>query len=388
MIRKIGISTGGGDCPGLNAVIRAVVRAARLHYQWDVIGIEDGFDGLIYSRNLKPLTLESVSGILHRGGTILGTTNRGNPFEHVDYENGKKVIRDLTPRILDNISILGLDAIVTIGGDGTLSIARDLHKLGVPVVGVPKTIDNDLSATDLTFGFATAVETATEALDKLHTTAESHHRVMVVEVMGRDAGWIAMEAGIAGGADVILIPEIPFDIDKVSRKIKQRYILGKRFSIVVVAEGASPAGGGQVILTKPTEDYQNVRLGGIGYQVAQVLQEKTQIESRVVVLGHLQRGGSPIAYDRVLATRFGATAADLVHEGKFGYMVCLRGREIQNVLIDEAVRNLKKVDAKGQEVRTAEHMGIEFGRSDEPQSDNGSSEESEDTLESELDKQA
>ncbi len=381
MIRKIGISTGGGDCPGLNAVIRAVVRAARLHYQWDVIGIEDGFDGLIYSRNLKPLTLESVSGILHRGGTILGTTNRGNPFEHVEYEDGKKVIRDLTPRILDNIKILGLDAIITIGGDGTLSIARDLHRLGVPVVGVPKTIDNDLSATDLTFGFATAVETATEALDKLHTTAESHHRVMVVEVMGRDAGWIAMEAGIAGGADVILIPEIPFDIDKVCRKIKQRYIMGKRFSIVVVAEGATPKGGGRVILEQATEEYQNVRLGGIGYQVAQVIQEKTDVESRVVVLGHLQRGGSPIAFDRVLATRFGASAADLVFEGKFGYMVCLRGREIESVLIDEAVRNLKRVDAKGQQIRTAEQVGIEFGRCDDVQDEVDAADESMDDKE-------
>lgn len=364
MIKKIGISTGGGDCPGLNAVIRAVVRAARLHYQWDVIGIEDGFDGLIYARDLKPMTVETVSGILHVGGTILGTTNRGNPFEHVTYENGKKVIRDLTPQILENIKILGLDAIITIGGDGTLAIARDLFKLGVPVVGVPKTIDNDLSATDLTFGFATAVETATEALDRLHTTAESHHRVMVVEVMGRDTGWIALEAGLAGGADVILIPEVPFDIDKVCRKVRQRYILGRRFSIVVVAEGSKPFGGERVIQAMATEEYQNVRLGGVAYQVAQVIQEKTEIETRVVVLGHLQRGGSPIAFDRVLATRFGAAAVDLVAEKKFGYMVCLRGRQLDAVMIDDAVKLLKKVDPQGQLIHTAEQMGVEFGRSD------------------------
>lgn len=365
MIRKIGISTGGGDCPGLNAVIRAVVRSAKLRYRWDVIGIEDGFDGLIYARNLTPLTLDNVSGILHRGGTILGTTNRGNPFQHVDYEDGKKVIRDLTPRIIENIKVLGLDAIITIGGDGTLSIARDLYKLGVPMVGVPKTIDNDLSATDLTFGFTTAVETATEALDKLHTTAESHHRVMVVELMGRDAGWIALEAGIAGGADVILIPEIPFDPDKVSRKVKQRYIMGRRFSIVVVAEGAHPHGERQVIQAQATEEYQNVRLGGIAYQVAEYIKSSAEVDTRVVVLGHLQRGGSPNAFDRVLATRFGAAAVDLVAQGKFGHMVCLHGRNIDAVRIEDAVKQLKRVDPDSQLVRTAEAMGVEFGRADD-----------------------
>ncbi|MFH0766178.1 MAG: 6-phosphofructokinase [Calditrichota bacterium] len=366
MIKKIGISTGGGDCPGLNAVIRAVVRAARLDYRWDVIGIEDGFDGLIYARNLQPLDLDSVSGILPRGGTILGTTNRGNPFQHVTFENGQKVIRDLTPNILENIEILGLDAIVCIGGDGTLSIARDLFKLGVPVVGVPKTIDNDLSATDLTFGFTTAVDTATEALDRLHTTAESHHRVMIVEVMGRDSGWIALECGIAGGADVILIPEIPFDVDKVCRKIKQRYIIGKRFSIVVIAEGAKPLGGEQVIQAKATQEYQNVRLGGIGFMMAPIIQQKTEVETRVVVLGHLQRGGSPNAFDRVLATRFGAAAVDLIAKGKFGHMVCLHGRHIESVLIEEAVKNLNRIKPDNEVVRTAEMMGVEFGRADKP----------------------
>ncbi len=372
MIRKIGISTGGGDCPGLNAVIRAAVRAARLHYRWDVIGIEDGFDGLIYARNLKTLDLDSVSGILHRGGTILGTTNRGNPFKHVEYVNGQKVITDLSPKILENIHTLGLDAIISIGGDGTLSIARDLLKLGVPIVGVPKTIDNDLLATDLTFGFTTAVNTATEALDKLHTTAESHHRVMVVEVMGRDAGWIALESGIAGGADVILIPEIPFSIERVCEKVKQRYILGRRFSVIVVAEGAKPLGGDSVLQAEATDAYQNVRYGGISYKVASEIERLTGIESRVVVLGHLQRGGSPNAFDRILATKFGAAAVELTAQKKFGYMVVLRGRAIESVPIEEAVREVKRVNPDGQGVHTAERMGVEFGRSD-------SREESEDT---------
>ncbi len=362
MIRKIGISTGGGDCPGLNAVIRAVVKSARLVYRWDVIGIEDGFDGLIHAKNLRLLTLSDISGILPRGGTILGTTNRGNPFRHVVYEDGKKVIKDLTPQVIENIKILNLDAIVCIGGDGTLTIAKDLHELGVPVVGVPKTIDNDLSATDLTFGFTTAVITATEALDKLHTTAESHHRVMVVEVMGRNAGWIALESGIAGGADVILIPEIPFDIESVCDKVKRRQITGSRFSIVVVAEGAIPLGGEETIAAGATAEYQNVRLGGIGYRVSRAIEEKTGIETREVVLGHLQRGGSPSAFDRILSTRFGAKAVELVAQEKFGEMVCLRGRQVESVRIEEAIGQLKLVDPAGQVVKTAECMGIEFGR--------------------------
>lgn len=362
MIRKIGISTGGGDAPGLNAVIRAVVRTARLHYGWDVVGIEDGFDGLIYARNLRFLSVDDVHNIISRGGTILGTTNRGNPFRHVMIEDGKEVVKDMSPLVVENIRVLGLDAIICIGGDGTLSIARDLHRMGVAVVGVPKTIDNDLSATDVTFGFTTAVNTAAEAIDRLHTTAESHRRVMVVEVMGRDAGWIALESGIAGGADVILIPEIPFDIQKVCDKVRQRHLTGRRFSIVVVAEGATPLGGTKVIQAGPTAQYQNIRLGGIGYLVAQEIENRTGIETRVVVLGHLQRGGSPNAYDRVLATRFGVAAVDMVAQGKFGYMVCLKGREIGAVEIEKAVGQLKRVDPNGQEVLAAEKLGVEFGR--------------------------
>jgi len=362
MIRKIGILTGGGDCPGLNAVIRAVVRSAHLRYGWEVIGIEDGFEGLIYAKNLKTLNLEMVSGILHIGGTILGTTNRGNPFKFVDPTYGNKEAKDHSSKILENVKILGLDAIVCIGGDGTLSIARDLCKLGVPVVGVPKTIDNDIFATDLTFGFTTAVDTATDALDKLHTTAESHHRVMVVEVMGRDAGWIALECGIAGGADVILIPEIPFNIDKVCETVKRRYMLGKRFSIVVVAEGAVALEGKQTIIADADDAYQNVRLGGISYKVAAMIEQKTKIETRVVVLGHLQRGGSPNAYDRSLATKFGAKAVELIAGRKFGHMVALEGRRLVSVGIEEAVSEQKQVDPNADDVRTAEILGIQFGR--------------------------
>lgn len=365
MIKKIGISTGGGDCPGLNAVIRAVVRSARIHYSWDVIGIEDGFDGLIFARDLKNLDEASISGILHRGGTILGTTNRGNPFKHTDYVNGEKVEKDLSHKIIENVKILGLDAIVAIGGDGTLIIANELFKRGVPIVGVPKTIDNDLSATDLTFGFTTAVDTATEALDKLHTTAESHHRVIVVEVMGREAGWIALESGVAGGADVILIPEIPFSYEKVIEKVKRRNMLGKRFSIVVVAEGAKPIGGEQVLQARAHDGYQNVRLGGISYQVADMIEANSEIETRVVVLGHLQRGGSPNAFDRNLATKFGAVAVDLIAQKKFGHVVVLRGRKIESVPIEQAIKEIKFVDPNGQGVITAEKMGIEFGRPDE-----------------------
>jgi len=362
MIKRIGISTGGGDAPGLNAVIRAVVRAGNLYYRWEVFGIEDGFDGLLQPDRLRIMTPKDVSGILPRGGTILGTINRGNPFKHVAFKDGKEVIEDVTPMIVENVKTIGLDAIVCIGGDGTLSIARDLFRLGVPVVGVPKTIDNDLSHTDYTFGFNTAVSTATEALDKLHTTAESHHRVMVMEVMGRYAGWIALESGIAGGADVILIPEIRFKMDEVCRKIKQRAMMGSKFSIVVVAEGAMTDAGEKVLLEKPTEKYEAERLGGIGQWVAKKISEGTGMETRVTVLGHLQRGGSPTTFDRVLATRFGVAAVEMVAQEKFGVMVCLKGNEITSVPLEEALGKPKRVNPEGQMVKAAEMLGIEFGR--------------------------
>jgi len=362
MIRKIAISTGGGDAPGLNAVIRAVVRCARDHYRWEVVGIEDGFDGLIDARGVRDLTTKDVRGILPRGGTILGTTNRGNPFQHVTKKNGETIIEDKTPILLENIQTLGLDAIVCIGGDGTLTIARDLFRLGVPVVGIPKTIDNDISGTELTFGFNTAITTATDALDKLHTTAESHHRVMVIEVMGRDAGWIALEAGIAGGADVILIPEIPFSMEKVVRKMKQRELSGSRFSILVVAEGARLDTGEKMILEKGCEGYAAERLGGIGNWVAQEIHRATGLETRCTVLGHLQRGGSPTTFDRILGTQFGVAGVELAAQEKFGWMVCLRAGEISAIPIEEAIGKLKTVPVDSQLLQAAEMLGISVGR--------------------------
>ena len=355
-IRTIGVSTGGGDCPGLNAVIRGVVKAALLDHGWRVIGIQDGFDGLIWPEKSRELDHASVRGILNRGGTILGTTNRGNPFAYELVENGQKVVKDFSQRCVENARKLGLDAMVVIGGDGTMKIGSDLSKLGLPMVGVPKTIDNDLSATEVTFGFETAVQTATEALDRIQTTAESHHRVMVMEVMGRDAGWIALWSGLAGGADVILIPEIPFTIEKVCGKIKEREGMGRTFSIVVVAEGAKfPANdpsGKPIPPAKP---------GSVANTLAFSIREYTGKDVRVTVLGHVQRGGTPTAFDRLLGLRFGVHAADLIAKGKFGYMVCLKGGEIQSCPIEEAIGVYKTVNPKSDLVRTARAAGVTFG---------------------------
>lgn len=360
-IRRIGVLTGGGDCPGLNAVIRAVVKTAIGSYRLSVVGFENGFGGLIQNRACD-LTVRDVVGILPRGGTILGTTNRDNPFKYQMVVNGEKIFRDVSDRVIENINIQEIDALIIIGGDGSLSIGKDLYeKKGLPVVGVPKTIDNDLSATDQTFGFDTALTTATEALDKLHTTAESHHRVMVLEVMGRYAGWIALEAGIAGGADVILIPEIAYSINNVYEKIYQRQEHGKLFSIVVVAEGAKPLGGEMVVKRMVEESFDPIRLGGIGNVVAKQIEDETGMESRVTVLGHLQRGGSPTAFDRILATRYGAGAVNLVMAGKFGEMVCLRTPNIKSVQLAAAVGEIRHVPINGDMVRTARQIGISFG---------------------------
>lgn len=360
-IRRIGVLTGGGDCPGLNAVIRAVVKTAIGSYRLSVVGFENGFGGLIQNR-ARDLTMSDVVGILPRGGTILGTTNRDNPFKYQMVIKGEKVFRDVSDRVIENINIQGIDALIVIGGDGSLSIARELYeKKGLPVVGVPKTIDNDLSATDQTFGFDTALNTATEAIDKLHTTAESHHRVMVLEVMGRYAGWIALQSGIAGGADVILIPEIPYSIDKVYEKIYSRRDFGKMFSIVVVAEGAKSIGGEMIVQRRVEESFDPIRLGGIGNVVAKQIEEETGMESRAMVLGHLQRGGIPTAFDRILATRYGAGAVNLVMEGKFGEMVCLRTPNIESVTLTEAVGELRMVPINGDMVRSARQVGICFG---------------------------
>jgi 6-phosphofructokinase 1 len=362
MIKKIAVTTGGGDCPGLNAVIRAVVRGATDIYGWTVVGIQDGFDGLMSMQGIIELSSYKVRGILPRGGTILGTSNRGNPFQYRVQVGDKVEVRDMSSRVLENLALLSIDALVMIGGDGTLSIGRDLMKLGVKIVGVPKTIDNDLSATEVTFGFNTAVTTATEAIDKLHTTAESHHRIMILEVMGRGAGWIAMTSGIAGGADVILIPEIPFDIEVVAENIAGRSSRGSKFSIVVVAEGAFPALGEQLYTEHKIGDKTLKTLGGIGQWLSEELSQKLAMESRVTVLGHLQRGGTPTAYDRFIATRFGMHAVELLAEEKFGYMTCLRGGKIDSVTIEEAVGEIKYVDPEGETVRTAEKLGICMGR--------------------------
>jgi len=331
-MKKIGILTGGGDCPGLNAVIRAVVRSSSKH-SWVNIGIKNGWRGLI-DGDMIPLSNRHVSGILPKGGTILGTS-RTNPFK--EEETVKKSI--------ENIKKFGIDAIVAIGGEDTLGVALKFHKEGINVVGVPKTIDNDLSGTDFTFGFDTAVSIVTEAIDRLHTTAESHHRVIVVEVMGRHAGWIATMAGIAGGADEILIPEKPFDIDIVCKNLKKRYDSGKTFSIVVASEGAKPKDLDKLsTITEERDEFGHVRLGGIGNFLGREIEKRLGVETRVTVLGHVQRGGTPTAYDRVLATRFGVAAVELIENENYGKMVALRGNKIIPVELEEAVSTLKTVD--------------------------------------------
>ncbi len=328
---RIGILTGGGDCPGLNPVIRAVVRKGLIE-GYEIVGIKNGWKGLVENDTL-PLNINTVSGILPKGGTILGTS-RTNPYK----KEGDLV------KVKDNFKKMGLDALVAVGGEDTLGVAYKLFKEGLPVVGVPKTIDNDLSATDYTFGFDTALNVAMECIDRLHTTAESHHRIIVAEVMGRHAGWIAIEAGIAGGADVILIPEIPIDLDEVCRVIKERHARGKTFSIVVVAEGAQFKDGTVVTQEKKLDAFGHIRLGGIGEELASQIEHLTGYETRVSVLGHIQRGGSPTAFDRVLGTRFGVKAIELVKNKKFGQMVALSGVKIIEVSLEAAVKTLKTVD--------------------------------------------
>ena len=362
MQQTIAILTGGGDCPGLNAVIRGVVRSAILQRNWRVIGIEDGFDGLVGEPRWRELTLDSVRGILPRGGTILGTSNRGNPLAYPVKENGQTRLVDVSRQVIDNFRKLGADALIAVGGDGTLKIARALQELGMPMVGIPKTIDNDLRGTDVTFGYNTAVGIVTEALDRLHTTAESHHRVMVVEVMGRDAGWIALESGMAGSADVILIPEIPFDLATVCDAINLRKTRGSKFSIVVVAEGAFPSDGEKVVLQASEENSGVERLGGVGAFVADELARQMQVETRVVVLGHVQRGGTPSPFDRILGSRFGIKAVELIEQGKFGRMVSLQGRDVCDVDIVDAVDSLNRIEPDGSLVRSAEALGISVGR--------------------------
>jgi len=356
-IKRIGVLTGGGDAPGLNAVIRAVVKAAH-SAGVECVGLEDSFDGLIFPDRSRVLGLKDVTGILRIGGTILGTTNRGNPFVYpIDTVDGPV---DYSQRCIDNFWKMGLDALVVIGGDGTLTLAYELFRRGIPMVGVPKTIDNDIAETSMTFGFDTAVDFATGAIDRLHTTAESHHRVMVAEVMGRYAGWIALYAGIGGGADVVLIPEIPFRFENVAERLLERERYGARFSIVVVAEGAHEVTGGLAIVEAGTPDKAE-RLGGMGEHVSREIERLTGKESRHVVLGHLQRGGAPLAYDRVLATRFGSFAVELLLGGQFGMMTALHSPDIVAVPLETVVGQTRNVPVNGDVVRTARSVGICFG---------------------------
>ncbi|MBI4833635.1 MAG: 6-phosphofructokinase [Planctomycetes bacterium] len=358
-IRRIGVLTGGGDAPGLNAVIRAVVKSA-FNRKWEVIGIQEGFEGLLHTSKAKKITDRDIMGILNMGGTILGTTNRGNPFQHKVKVGNKYVVKDVSNRIIKNFHKLKLDALVAIGGDGSLSIAKQLKDKGLPIVGVPKTIDNDLKATVITFGYDTAVSTATDALDKLHSTAQSHKRVMVVELMGRYAGWIALNAGVAGGADIILIPEIPFSFDKVCEKVERRYASKRNFCIVVVAEGAKPTGGQRIVKAGASAERVEL-LGGMGNYVAEEIAKRTKRETRSMVLGHLQRGGNPTTFDRLVGTRFGTAAVRLIAEGKFGQMVCLRPPNITSVPLEEAVKALNTVPLDSDVIQSGRELGICFG---------------------------
>lgn len=359
-IRRIAINTGGGDAPGLNAVIRAATLAA-LRNGWEVLGIRRGYMGILEREvdgepGLFRLTAHAVRGITHLGGTILGTTTRGNPFGlEVRQPDGTWGKVDRSDEIVGRFREMEIDALIAIGGDGSLNIAHALYEKGLPVIGVPKTIDNDLRATDVTFGFATAVEVATDAIGRLHSTAEAHQRVMVVQLMGRHTGWIALESGVAGGADVILIPEIPYSIERIAEKVRERDGSGRRFSIVVVAEGARPAGG------EPSYADPTGRYGGIADRIAVELAEATGKETRSMVLGHMQRGGSPIAYDRNLALRFGAAAVRCIQEGALGTMVALQGQTIRSVPLKEAVGEIKRIAPDDDMIITARQLGISFG---------------------------
>ncbi len=356
-IKRIGVLTGGGDAPGLNAVIRAVVKSA-CNAGIEVLGIEDSFDGLIEPGRTRVLRPKDVTGILRLGGTILGTANRGNPFAHPVSTTEGKV--DYSTRVVEMFHGLELNALVVIGGDGTLALAHKLSKQGIPIVGVPKTIDNDIFGTVSCFGFDTAVNFATDAIDRLHSTAEAHHRIMVVEVMGRYAGWIALYAGVAGGADAILIPEIPFDLHSLAARLREREAWGARFSIVVVAEGAAPVGG-KVSLISEGDAATSERIGGLSAVLARQLERLTGKESRYVVLGHLQRGGTPTSHDRNLATRFGGKAVECIRNGEFDVMVASEPPHIVTVPLEDVVGKQKRVPLEFDLIRTARAMGISFG---------------------------
>lgn len=352
---RVGVLTGGGDCPGLNAVIRAVTKSLILKHNAQVVGFEDGFLGLV-ERRIRPLSYKDVSGILTLGGTILGTSNKANPFNY--HERGGA---DVSPQVVKYYKELGLSAIVTIGGDGTMSISHRLQQMGINIVGVPKTIDNDLMGTDRTFGFDTAVTIATEAIDRLHTTAQSHNRVMIIETMGRYAGWIALYAGAAGGADVILIPEVEYDVNEIAKICRGRELGGQNFTIIAIAEGAKPSGGSMAVKRVIEDSPDPVRLGGIGYVLGDQLRNLVRSEVRTSVLGHIQRGGTPTPYDRNLATAFGTYAASLVVEGRFGRMVALQENRLTSVGLEDVANKTRTVPMDSPMLAAALAVGTSFG---------------------------
>lgn len=358
-VDRVGILTGGGDCPGLNAVIRGVAKTALSRYDAEVVGIRDGYRGLV-ENDMEPLSWDSVSGILTEGGTILGASNKANPFEYSLHTKG--AAEDRSDEAVENFHRADLDLIFALGGDGTLSIAHKLEQKGVPVIGVPKTIDNDVCETDVTFGFDTAVQTVAFSLDKLHTTAQSHHRIMIVETMGRYTGWLALTGGMAGGGDIILIPEIDYTLENIEKAIEQRRKMGRTFSIVVVAEGVTPPGGEYIVQKKDEQDkHDQVRLGGIGYWLSDTLESRTDFSCRAVVLGHLQRGGSPTAYDRMLATRFGTEAMAQAAEGNSGVMIALKGTNMVPVPLEDVADTQRKVGPDSQIVEAARSVGTCLG---------------------------
>ncbi len=357
---RIAILTAGGDCPGMNAAIRAVAKKAILEYGLEVIGIVDGYEGVIHNRHRR-LQYDDVSGIITLGGTILGTSNTANPYRYALRKGDKLEFEDMSQQAITNIKRLEVDCLVCIGGDGTMSIANRLYRDGVPLIGLPKTIDNDLRGTDITVGFDSAVSVATEAIDRVHTTAQSHHRVMIVEVMGRNAGWIALHAGVAGGGDIILIPEIPYEMDTVAEKVRERNKKGKRFSIVVVSEGAKPKGGEIVIKRIVKESTDPVRLGGVGFVLVSEIERMTGIETRAVIIGHLQRGGVPTPFDRILATRLGNKAVDMMKEEKYGYMVGVKGNSLAEVSLEYVARGYRQIPLDDPLIQSARSVGTCFG---------------------------
>jgi 6-phosphofructokinase 1 len=358
--QRVGILTGGGDCAGLNAVIRAVTKKAILEHGMEVIGIEDGYEGLVEGRS-RPLHYDDVSGILTLGGTILGTSNTANPYRYLVRQGDAWLTENRLQDALKNFQALGLSALVCIGGDGTLSIAQKLMNDGIPIVGVPKTIDNDIPGTEVTFGFDTAVSVVTEGIDRIHSTAQSHHRIMIIEVMGRKAGWIALYSGIAGGGDIILLPEIPYRLERIVQKVQERSRKGRRFSIIVVAEGAMPEGGEAVIRRLVKDSTEPVRLGGVGFVLGEQIEQRTGLETRAGVMGHLQRGGSPSASDRILATRLGTQTVELLVKGEFGRMVGVRCGELVAVPLDEVARGHRLVPPDHPMIHSARSVGVSFG---------------------------